>query len=103
MEFSLKSRILARLLSIPMHNSGLMNQFLTNGFQSIPKLISIREDGVVLYTWGPRPFHAQQLMLDLKRQGIPKSEWGKQIQLWYAKNNGEQVVSELKALLLDSK
>lgn len=36
-------------------NLDIMDQYLTNGSRSIPKLVAFDEDGDVLFTWGPRP------------------------------------------------
>jgi hypothetical protein len=83
-------------------NPDLMDQFLTNGSRSIPKLISVDDHGDVLFTWGPRPREAQDLMMKLKKEGVPKSESGKAIQLWYAKDKGVSVTTELNQLISET-
>src|SRR5258708_22475641 len=48
-------------------NLDLMDQFLTNGARSIPKLIALdAETLAVLDTWGARPGPAQKLFYQLK-------------------------------------
>ena len=68
-------------------NLDLMDQHLTNGGRSIPKLLMIDDStGKVVATWGPRPAPAQQLAADYKKMD-PKpaySEFTKDIQKWYA-------------------
>lgn len=66
----------------------IMDQFLTNGGRSIPKLIAIKQSsGEVLGTWGPRPEVAQNMVREFKK--VPNGdyqEFVKSLQLWYAKN-----------------
>ena len=48
-------------------NLDLMDQFLTNGGRSIPKLIALeKESGDILFQWGPRPEPAKELFLQNK-------------------------------------
>lgn len=81
-------------------NPALMDQYLTNGGKSIPKLIRIdASNGLELSTWGPRPKAAQNLMLSLKAAGTEKSEISKDLQIWYARDRGKSVESEIAAML----
>jgi thioredoxin-like negative regulator of GroEL len=74
----------------------LMNEFLTNGTRSIPKLIATDEGGNVLFQWGPRPKRAQDLMLSLKQNPELSAEQAKmQLHKWYAENKGADVLDEL--------
>lgn len=74
----------------------LMDQFLTNGGRSIPKLIRLSaEDHRVISTWGPRPKPAQDLMLAMKADGLPKEEITVALQKWYAKDRGLTIAAEL--------
>ncbi len=73
----------------------IMDRFLTNGSRSIPKLIWIHPaTGEVLSQWGPRPTIAQQMVLEMKAQGIPHDEYVKAVHAWYAKDKGEQIQKE---------
>ena len=47
-------------------NLELMDLFLTNGGRSIPKLIALDKDLNILFTWGPRPQTATNMVLDYK-------------------------------------
>ncbi|MTI33371.1 thioredoxin family protein [Xanthovirga aplysinae] len=83
-------------------NLDVMDQYLTNGGRSIPKLICLRaSDFQELGFWGPRPMEAQQLMLDLKAQNMAYPEVSKQIHTWYAKNKNQMIQDEFYSLLDD--
>lgn len=77
-------------------NPEIMSMFLTNGAESIPKLICLDpETNQVAGTWGPRPFAAQQLLLDYKKNpDRPKSEVLEDIQKWYHKDKGLTIQRE---------
>jgi len=81
-------------------NDALMQQFLTNGGKSIPKLIALDADTLeVLFDWGPRPEAAQQLMSDYKAQHGKIDDFIKtELQKWYTKNKGMQIMQEVLAL-----
>ena len=77
----------------------LMNEFLTNGNQAIPKLIQI-ENNEVSATWGPRPSIASQMVLDYKKEhGSLDSEFKKNLQIWYNSNKNENLFSDFLNLL----
>ncbi|WP_417619512.1 thioredoxin family protein [Oceanihabitans sediminis] len=82
-------------------NEALMNQFLTNGGKSIPKLIMIEEtSGEVFGSFGPRPKEATQLVLDYKeKHGAISAELKENLQVWYNKDKGQSTVNDLVALL----
>lgn len=80
-------------------NIELMNDFLTNGGQSIPKLISLDENNDVLFSWGPRPTNAAKLISDYKAEhGVVDAQIKKDLQIWYNKNKGADVYSDLVEL-----
>ena len=72
----------------------LIEHYLTNGGKSIPKLIVRDADGKDLFTWGPRPALAQQLVLDLNASGAEKSEVVLALQNWYNDNKREEMQQE---------
>jgi hypothetical protein len=76
-------------------NLPLMDDYLTNGGRSIPKLIRFNEEGEELGTWGPRPEDAQQIMTDGKAAGREKSDITIDLQKWYARDRGAQISAEL--------
>lgn len=81
-------------------NLDLMDQYLTNGGRSIPKLIRLdAETGEELSTWGPRPKELQNLFNTMKEEGLEKSEMNRSLQLWYARNSGKAIEQELSQML----
>lgn len=82
-------------------NLELMDQFLTNGSRSIPKLIAIQpETGEVIGTWGSRSKNATKLVEDFKMEhGTLTAEFRESLQIWYNKDRGESIVSDLLQLL----
>lgn len=80
-------------------NLELMDQHLTNGGRSIPKLIRYDEAGNVINTWGPRPAEAQQIHLDGKAADRPKADITIDLQKWYARDRGASITKELAAQL----
>lgn len=82
----------------------LMDQFLTNGGRSIPKLIALDKDSLeVLFTWGPRPAYAQQMLAEFKKdEKKAYNQFAKEMQLWYAKDKGGSTEKELISLLMQN-
>ena len=82
----------------------LIDQFLTNGGRSIPKLIILDADTYkVINTWGPRPAGLQKMVMDFKKNPhIPYEEFTKDIQLWYAKDKGRSTEQEIIKLMQSS-
>src|SRR5690606_7445701 len=77
-------------------NLELMNQFLTNGSQSIPIVIMIDEDMNVLQTFGPRSKAATKLVSDYKEEhGKIDDAFKEIIQVWYNKDKGISIVNDL--------
>ena len=78
----------------------LMDQYLTNGGRSIPKLIvGDAETGEELFSWGPRPAEAQKLYTHLKETKAPFKEAAEKLHKWYADNKTRDTQQELIALL----
>lgn len=82
-------------------NDVLMQQFLTNGGKSIPKLIAIdNTTGSVLHTFGPRPHVATTLVADYKaKHGAVTDELKENLQVWYNKDKGQSTIADLLGLL----
>ncbi|AXG68431.1 thioredoxin [Kordia sp. SMS9] len=82
-------------------NEALMNEFLTNGGKSIPKLIAIdNTSGNVLGDWGPRPTKATKLVNDYKAaHGKLTPEFKKELQVWYNKDKGQNTIEDLLQLV----
>jgi hypothetical protein len=82
-------------------NPEIMDQFLTDGARSIPKLICLDpETYEVIGTWGPRPEGAGDLVKSLlKDPQITKDMRNEAVQRWYLQNKGMQLQSELNQLI----
>jgi hypothetical protein len=86
-------------------NLEIMDEYLTNGGRSIPKLICL--DAEMLEekgTWGPRPEEAQQKAMEWKEDpNISKKEWAEKLHKWYADNRASDIQDEFKGLVSDWK
>lgn len=81
-------------------NLPLMDDFLTNGGRSIPKLVALDDSFNVLGTWGPRPEPVQKAFLANKvSQEKSGKEFTEFLHLWYAKDKGLTLQSEFLAIL----
>ena len=77
-----------------------IENYLTNGTRSIPKLIVRNEDGRDLFVWGPRPKGCQDLMLQLKEGNkLNADEIKMEIQKWYNADKGDTIQKEISELL----
>ncbi|MDA7803257.1 thioredoxin family protein [Crocinitomix sp.] len=76
-------------------NLDLMDQYLTNGGRSIPKLIVRDLDGNDLFDWGPRPAHIQQVRTEMMASSVPYEEMNIELQKLYNKDKGTTVQSEI--------
>lgn len=76
-----------------------INEYLTNGSKSIPKLIIRDTDGKALGTWGPRPKGCQDVYEKLTAENADFERTKTEIQHWYNSNKGEDVQDELFALV----
>lgn len=82
-------------------NLDLMDQHLTNGGRAIPKLVvQDKASREVLNTFGPRPKKATDMVNNFKAQnGTLTPEFKKDLQLWYTKDKGQEVIKDLLLLL----
>lgn len=84
-------------------NEELMNEFLTNGSKSIPKIIIVDEENTVINSWGPRPSIATQMVIDYKNNfGSLDAEFKKDLQIWYNKDKGNNTQDDIVELLVSS-
>lgn len=83
-------------------NVDLMNLFLTNGSMSIPRLIALDDNtSEVIGDWGPRSVAATKLVEDYKTEhGKLTPEFKQDLQIWYNKDKGQNILKELLAFLL---
>lgn len=82
-------------------NEDLMNNFLTNGSQSIPKLIAVdKKSKEVLFTYGPRPSDASVLVREfIENHGRLTPEFKEDLQRWYNKDKGQTTINDLTEIL----
>lgn len=83
------------------NDKSLINQFLTNGTESIPKVIILDKDFNVNNSWGPRPKYGKELLMKYKAdpENYTKDHFYNDLQLYYAKNRGKDAVQEILELL----
>lgn len=84
-------------------NPELMDAFLTNGGKAIPKLIMIKNaTGNVLNTFGPRPTEVTNYVNRFKaKHGALTPEFKEDLQHWYNKDKGQNVINDLTELLCE--
>jgi hypothetical protein len=78
-------------------NEELMQQFLTNGTKSIPKLIILNKENLeFIADFGPRPTGAKQLILDYKaKHGVVDEMAKTELQKWYLHDKGLSTQHEI--------
>ena len=80
-------------------NPSLIAEHLTNGSQSIPKLIQLTHDFKLISDWGPRPKTAQELVIKLKSDPNTALTYSEELHKWYAQNKQKEILEELLTLL----
>ncbi|MEO3402987.1 thioredoxin family protein [Mucilaginibacter sp. CAU 1740] len=77
----------------------LIEQYLTNGTRSIPKLIIADSNQNDLGVWGPRPAECQKLYLQMVHDHVDMAEKKIALQKWYNEDKGESFQREFLAIL----
>lgn len=80
----------------------MIDQYLTNGTKSIPKLIIRDEQGKDLGTWGPRPKDCQEMYANLMLENADFERVKLEIQNWYNANKGVAIENELGQLITET-
>jgi hypothetical protein len=82
-------------------NLDIMDQYLTNGGRSIPKLVIFDAESMEeIAQWGPRPAYLQQWLYRNKQsQELSKEELNEAFQKWYNKDKGQTLADELIQLI----
>jgi len=75
----------------------LIENYLTNGAKSIPKLIVPNENGKDVFIWGPRPEGAQELLDKMKAVHAEYETTKIALQNWYNNDRGISLCRELCA------
>ncbi|MDZ7682182.1 MAG: thioredoxin family protein [Fodinibius sp.] len=79
----------------------IMDEYLTNGGRSIPKLVCLDAETLEqLGSWGPRPAEAQQKAMEWKKdESITKEQWAEKLHKWYADDKSKQLQTEFEELI----
>jgi hypothetical protein len=81
-------------------NDALMNQFLTNGSKSIPKLLILDEAFNLINHWGPRPEGGKNLIIEYKaKHGIVDEVAKIALQKWYLDDKGISTMMEIVGMI----
>ncbi|NMM50280.1 thioredoxin family protein [Marinigracilibium pacificum] len=77
-------------------NLDIMDQYLTNGGRSIPKMVAFDSDLNELAIWGPRPASVQRMLDEGKASGdFDYQVFAISAHSWYAQNKGKELNDEL--------
>ncbi|WP_343850279.1 thioredoxin family protein [Algoriphagus jejuensis] len=80
----------------------VMDEYLTNGARSIPKLISMTADLTCeLFIWGPKPDYLITRLKEYKHdaKGLSYQDYSTEVHLWYARNRNHDLEQELIPLI----
>lgn len=77
----------------------MIENYLTNGGKSIPKLIIRNSAEKDLLVWGPRPLSSQNLFQKLKDENADFEKTKIELQKWYNKDKGVSIQNEFTQLL----
>jgi len=77
----------------------LIDEFLTKGARSIPKLIQLNEQLQVTGLWGPRPKAAEELVLRVKSNPATAESYKEELHRWYAENKNHDLQAEISRIL----
>jgi hypothetical protein len=82
-------------------NLELMDAFLTNGGRAIPVLICIETETLELVgKWGPRPVHAQEMVMEYKQHpDYELAQFKTMLHTWYAKDKTLSQQHEMAQLI----
>ena len=80
-------------------NLDIMDQYLTRGARSIPKLVAFDPAGEELFRWGPRPAVLQSIFEQAKAEGLEKPAILERVHLWYGRDRGVEIEREFEHIL----
>lgn len=82
------------------NNPDLMSEHLTgpSGSRSVPVVILLDEEYVERAWWGPRPLPLQEWVIG-EGLALPKAERYRQARVWYARDRGQTIVTELLQMI----
>jgi len=77
----------------------MIENYLTNGGKSIPKLIIRDANNNDLAVWGPRPQKLQELYLFWKEECVEFNAMKESLQKWYNEDKGVEIQNDIIKLL----
>ncbi len=80
-------------------NLDLMDQYLTKGKRSIPRLVAFDAEGNETFGWGPRPAAAQAVFDQAKAEDLAKPDLLERLHLFYGRDRGAALDAEFVTLL----
>ena len=82
-------------------NPGLTKMFLTNGSESIPIVIFLKNDNSIITHWGSRTQFGKELLTKYKKdpENYPKETFLSDLHDYYTNNNGVDIINEILPLL----
>lgn len=81
-------------------NPAIMDLYVTpENKRSIPVLAVFDSENNELFRWGSRPLKAEQLVNELKENGVAKDVYLNKLHLWYAQNKGIEFEKEILSIL----
>jgi hypothetical protein len=80
-------------------NHPFIDQYLTNGGRSIPKLVARNADGEDIFVWGPRPKDLAVIHAKLKADNADFDTINQTLQTWYNQNKGVDIQQEFVGIL----
>ena len=81
----------------------LIDSYLTGTSKSIPKLIARDQNGKDLFTWGPRPAQAQQIVIEMKATYADHESISEALQQWYNQDKGVSFCREFLGWLAEAR
>jgi hypothetical protein len=77
----------------------VMDQYLSQGARSIPKIVWLTDTLEEVAVWGSKPQEAMKLVAELKKEGsLSSQEISTQLHTWYALNKGAGIQKEFEKL-----
>src|SRR5690606_13118908 len=77
-----------------------IEEYLTNGTKSIPKLIIWDHKVKDLGIWGLRPENCQKMYAQLLKENASFEIIKNELQIWYNRNKGKELQNEMESLLV---
>ena len=83
---------------------GIMDQYLSNGGRSIPKLICLDQNNQEIFVWGPRPASIQKVVDEIKAEGITDhAVLVERLQYAYNQDRTQSIQQEMQEILANTK